>query len=125
MKLSIAILAAALTVALGYTAYQGRRARLTRDLTVIAHHYSGTNWVMGLVFVAIVLIEVLIHRLPGIRPPLLWAHLPFAVLFAVLFLTMRFWFTGMRSSLHRHLAYACLAAYAGALVTGGITLYRF
>jgi hypothetical protein len=124
MKLSIALAVAALTYMVGYVAYHGRKAHVTRDLTIIAHHRGATNCVMWIALIAIVLIELLVRQLPPGRPGILWVHLPLAATFAGLFLLMRFRFDGMRSAAHRYLAYACIAAYAGALVTGTIMLWR-
>ncbi len=125
IKSSIVMLVALLTGMLAYVAYYGRQARLTyQNPIMIALHRGGTNWVMALAVLAIVLIEVLVYQLPSKKTPLLWAHLPFAITFAGLFLLMRFRFDGLRSGAHRTLAYLCLAAYAGALCTGMLLFYR-
>lgn len=125
MKLSIALLALMLTGMLGYVAYYGRRSRLTRDLTVIARHHAGTTCALWLMLIAVVLIEALIHQTPHAPGTLRWVHLPLAASFAGLFLLMRFRCTGLRNQiLHRWLAYACLSAYLGALITGGALLWH-
>lgn len=124
MILSIVALAIVLTCMLGYVAYHGRKARRTKDWTVIAHHRGGTNCVMWLALITILMIELMIRQLQLGHPPILYVHLPLAFTFAALFLLMRFRFDGLRSSIHRHLAYGCLTAYTGALITGGIMLSR-
>ena len=124
MKLVVLMLAAALTYMVGYVAYYGRQTRLTGDALMLAHHRGGTNCAMLIALIVVTAIETLLYQRLAGRSPLLWAHLPLAVTFAGLFLLMRFRFDGLRSKAHRYLAYACLAAYAGALTTGGMLLWR-
>jgi hypothetical protein len=125
LKFSVALMTVLLTCMLLYVAYHGRRARTSnREPTKVLLHRGGAAGTTYVVLVTIVLIEILVRQSPVARSPLLWIHLPLAFTFATLFMLMRWRFDGLRSKIHRPLAYACLVTYAGALFTGVLMFYR-
>jgi hypothetical protein len=125
-KLYIAYVVIPLVFMLGYTVWHARKYRTVGDTLALEHHRGGTTCVMWLVLLTTVLIELMMLAQPavGTRSALFWVHLPLAIIFVALFGLLRFKITGLASKVHRPLAYACLAAFAGALITGGILLWR-
>jgi hypothetical protein len=92
---------------------------------LVQTHKRYTTFALGLALAAILATEAMVQLMDRsllfgeLRGSLFWVHLPLAAAFFLLFLALRFRFTGLRAPrAHRALAYACLALYGGALGTG-------
>jgi hypothetical protein len=119
----IAMMVAALAFMMGYVAYYGRQHRLTGGRFELQSHRGGVSCAMWLMALTIVLLETgLPHPPLGQRSALFWVHLPLAASFLLLFLALRFRYTGLRTRRHRNLAYACLTLFVLALATGSVLL---
>lgn len=128
MKYNIALLVLAIVFMFCYVAHHGRLVRAGHGWA-LGHHVGGTNCLMYLGAITMVLVEILLmteRPFGPSRPPIFWVHLAASSGFFAIFVAMRFIFTGVAySSVHRRLFRIAAACFAVSLATGLVMFYRF
>jgi len=120
LKVLVPLMFLGVLIALLETSRHAIRYSCTRAEADLSLHRQWANRSFWLSLLAVLLTELTVRLQGGVKnSDFLPIHLAFAVPFLVLLIMLRFWLTGVRSSMvHRWLAYACLAAYLGTFFTG-------
>jgi hypothetical protein len=91
----------------------------------LSDHKSWANLSFWSTVVAILVTEGMVRLNGGVTlDPLLAIHLGFAGSFLALFLSLRFWITGLKKRrLHKVMGYTCFAVYTVTFATGMYQLW--
>jgi hypothetical protein len=116
-KATILVLLAVLSWLFCKVIQSGSRIQTTRD--TLSHKSLATS-ALTLTVILVVLLEIAVRFGTAVpRGNLFAVHLGFALPFIVSLVSLRFWLTGLRyGKAHRYVAYGCLSAFAGTLLTG-------